>query len=176
MAYDYDPELSFIQTLSASSSASIVFSSGINSSNFQNYVVKLRNIVPATNATDLLFHWSVDGGGTYLASPSYATEGPVLSTITRQGAEAGTATLIFKNSSTATNAMNGELFLCNMFDAANHLGYFSGTHVNSDGNIATTITGIREFSNTANVNAVKFTFSSGNIASGTFILYGVNEP
>lgn len=174
MAYNFKPELSLIQSQTASSSASIVFTSGI-SSNFENYVIKFRNVVAATNAVNLNLDFSVDGGSTYLTSGSYGIQGATLTTISRNGANGGANTLVLLCSSTATSCINGELFLSNLQDASNHIGYFSGVHINSSGNIAQMVTGVRNYNNTASVNCLKISFSSGNIASGTFILYGVNE-
>lgn len=175
MAYNFRPELSFIQSQTASSSASIVFSSGI-STNFENYVVKLRNIVPATDAVNLNLDFSVDGGSTYLGSGSFGMQQSVLATITRTGINGAANTIVTLLSNVSTEPLNGELVLSNLQDAASHYAFFSGVHISSAGNITQTGTGIRNYSNTASVNAIKFSCSSGNIASGTFILYGVNEP
>ena len=175
MAYNFKPELSFIESQTAATSASIVFTSGI-STNFENYVVKLRNVVAAAGADDLKVDFSVNGGSTYLSSGSYAVQGATLTTISRNGANGGPNYIALTCSTSSGNCLNGELFLNNLQDASNHIAYFSGVQVNNSGNISTMVSGIRNYDNTASVNCIKFSFSTGNITSGTFILYGVNEP
>src|SRR6056300_1235340 len=57
-------KLFLLSTQTASASASIEFTSGIDST-YDSYVFKFINIHPATDNVDLRFQASTDGGSTY---------------------------------------------------------------------------------------------------------------
>ena len=56
--------LTLLSTQTASSSASISFTSGLDST-YDSYIFKLINIHPATDNTDFFFNLSTDGGSNY---------------------------------------------------------------------------------------------------------------
>ena len=56
--------LNLISTQTASSSSTISFTSGIDST-YKEYIFKFINIHPASNNTELTFNMSVDGGSNY---------------------------------------------------------------------------------------------------------------
>jgi hypothetical protein len=63
--------------------------------------------------------------------------------------------------------------LVNFSDTAHYkLVYYTGAKVNSD-NKGSMEFGAGAVRTTSAVNNIKFTFSSGNISAGTFILYGI---
>ena len=67
MSVNYKPTLAKIETKTASSSASIEFTSDINSG-FNVYYLSIRKLVASTNATELRMYFSTDNGSTYLSS------------------------------------------------------------------------------------------------------------
>ncbi len=173
MSYMYPKELNLIQKLTASSSATISFTSGINT-NFPTYVVKIRNMIAATGASTLQMLYSTDGGSTYLSSNYYST---FISNNTASVVHSGTgasAQFSIMLLCSSTNVLNGQIVLYDLGVAKQMTYRCNFITVNSDGNIAMTNNGGTQKSTTA-INAVRFQMSSGNIASGDFYLYGVNE-
>lgn len=177
MAYNYPKELTYLATVTASSSATATFTSGI-SSNFSSYLIKLRNVVPATNATTLIFRYTTNGGGSWTATNSeYAIVEANTSTLTRTGVDGTTSPVIVRvNSSTAANCLNGELFINGSQTAKSPLSYFSGIHVDSNAAISRMASAVTSRDNVTAINGFRLLFSAGNIASGSFYLYGVTEP
>ena len=175
MAYNSPQELALIQTLSASNSATISFTSGI-SSNFPSFVVKIRNYVPASNGSNLQMLWSTNGGSSYLGGTSYLYASLLTATSTNTH-PASTGTAFFQLapsvSSTAAQALNGELILHNMSDA--NLKNFMGTFEYESSGSAISYISVVGSNGTTAINAIQFLSSTGNITSGTFDLYGVNE-
>ena len=164
-----------ITSTTASNAASIAFTSGI-SSTYGAYLITLSNIVPQTDATDLYFTASTDGGSSYLTSYNSQSLGH----ITTAGAYANTqsATSVITLFGSLGNA-TGESFVGNFIlsDPGNAVVYknISGTTAGrrSDGNVHTgTICG--EIPTATAINAIKFTMSSGNI-NGTISLYGIKK-
>lgn len=164
-----------ISTQTASSSATINFT-GLTSE-FSQYIVIISDLAPATDAVDFLMRTSTNGGSTYDAG---ATDyGYALSTLN----DAGTAGSTFAASDTAIilgtglgNAAN-EINTFNIYifnpSAANncHIRY-EGTQVNTTSNLRTA-SGAGRRKATADVDAIRFLMSSGNITSGKFTLYGL---
>jgi hypothetical protein len=171
-----------IATATASNSSSISFTSGIDST-YNMYFILLQNIAPSASFPLLYMNASVDGGTNYL---SYLECGYNIVNV-----NAGTG--VFSASTAALNmpigpqgdpsATSNESFGIGLFMQM-PFGAFS-TRFNWDGfcngNVAGSPTshsfsGQGEFRYTTAVNALKFKFSSGNIASGTFTLYGCTKP
>lgn len=161
-----------LQTLTASSSASLTFTSTYITSTYTAYVVILRNINNASGTAALNMDWSVDNGSNYLASNyqsgfirnnysnSTLTNGnststnPLTHSITNANVKvSGVLYLTFPSSDVAI--FNGELFALDT-TSVNIMTYGSN-------------------SGTTTINNVKFSYSSGNIASGTISLYGLSQ-
>lgn len=171
--------LVFVEGHIASSSASLDFTTGITST-FDDYEFRLVGIVPATDNADLQILFSTDGGSTWLsANYGWSRNGAQLDVSAASGI-AGSASdskiLVFPQipnnaaqglsgrfalydplSTTMNKRMTGELFT--YFNSGSLVRFQS---VNS---------GLWE--GTTAVNAVRFVFSSGNIAKGTVRLYGL---
>lgn len=171
----YDPgSLVLLDTKTAATSATIDFTSDITAT-YDDYIVKLVDVIPATASTDLLMLVSTDNGATW-ASTTYAwaynfngvTDGTTgVSTATAQAA----ATL----ASGVVNATTGITGTVEAFSPASggdkqfrvlltfkqptpKLYHFSGG----------------AFWQTATAyNALRFKAASGNLTSGSFRLYGV---
>lgn len=175
-----------LQTQTISSAvASVVFTSGINST-YKKYEVDLIDITPSTDDVGLLMRTSSNGGTSYDSGASdYSTAGQQW-----WSASTGGIGISVNNSSavilssiggtigisnvTSENALSG---LFTLFDPSNTTRYkafmsqvtFSLAAANFNG--LCLASGQRKA--TSAVNAIQFIMSSGNIASGTFKLFGV---
>mgnify|MGYP001450652014 FL=1 len=175
--------LVLISEQTASSSANISFTSGIDST-YKEYVFKFIDIHPATDAQAFTFNLSVDGGSNYNVTKTttyflaYHNEG-------------GSSTTLGYTSSADLAQSTGEQYLfrdigndndqsgsgtLHLFDPSNttfvkhFIGNFQSyksddyTHQNFPAGYGNT---------TSAVNAIRFKFASGNIDSGTIKMYGV---
>jgi len=178
MAYNQPQELTFLQSITASSSATISFTSKIDS-DFDTFVVKFRNIFPATNAALFRMLFSTNNGSSYLASTGYrwAMINSTSTGLTQDGATATSSFQVANGlSTTSGRVMNGTMILYGLNSAANTKSFYSSVEkIGSSGDLEEQRVGGVHTGTTA-VNAIRFQMSSGNIASGTFILYGVKEP
>ena len=181
MAYQFPYRISLISTQTASSSASLSFTAGI-SANFTSYLIKIRNLVPATTSTQILMTWSTNGGSSYLATNYLYSNFQNDSGATRTyGKSAGTTTSIpitlATVSTTAGRDVNSDIILYGL-NSATFVPkcMFHSTYYNSAATpLAVQIIGGGMNSGVAAVNAVKFAMSSGNISSGTISLYGLSD-
>jgi hypothetical protein len=166
--------LVLIQSQTASSSATISFTSGITST-YNNYVFYLSNVVPATNTAQLKLVFSINGGSSYITSSlGTGMNYWAYNSTTNNNVNASTSFFISPALSTTTG-MSGII---------NCLDITSGTvplqnsimTLNSTA-LATTAFGVGGgfYFTTATINAFQFSMSSGNIASGVFTLFGVLE-
>jgi len=163
--------LEFIASTDASDVASVSFT-GFDSSKYDSYVFTLGNVLPATDGTSLCLRMSVDSGSNYLsASDSYTVGSNVADS-------AGDANKIkFMYSTTGNAALDGG-FTADIkinFPHLNSVTYAFGSGIHSLTNGS--VEAIRNYSlgktkAATVVNAIQFLFASGNIASGTFTMYG----
>lgn len=166
--------LQLISTQIASSSASISFT-GL-SSTYSYYYVVISNLLPATNAVVLTMQVSTNNGSSYSAAGYYYAQ-------TAQNSGAGTGTVSAANAASfqitgsQTNAANntGSLVveIINPSQSTESHHFLNNCiYVNSAGGIDGVEGGCTWVTTTA-INAVQFAYSSGNISTGTFKLYGV---
>jgi hypothetical protein len=160
----------FISSATASASATLDFTSGIDST-YAVYAFVFSNLVPATNSVDFYLRTSTDGGSTYDSGASdygwKSDSGNVSNDTEIKISATNTVT------NTAASAISGSLFLyqpsVTYVTSTYSIGYLSGSsYERSDG------TGRRHAA--ADVDAVRFYFSSGNITSGTIYMYGAGTP
>jgi hypothetical protein len=171
--------LVFISSATASNSASITFT-GL-SSTYDVYMVEIINAVASTNAYLYLRSSSNNGS-------SYDSSGYMYTSIGSQSSNGNTnndssyGTTSFVNVTNnggpiSTTASEGGMsgFVHVMHPAASNYTFFkvSETHYGGSGQITGFGAGVR--TSTTPVNAIQFYFSSGNIASGTFRLYGISN-
>ena len=164
--------LEFIASTDASSSAALAFT-GFDSSKYDSYLFTLANILPATDAQYLRVRLSVDGGSNYLsASDSY--------TVAASGAvSAGDSTYIGIGYYNAGNAAADAGISGYTRIIGPHLNvptYVSSNGVQTRGNSVVEINkgdGAGKTKVATVVNAAQFSFTSGNIASGTITMYGL---
>jgi len=176
--------LNLISTQTASSSSTISFTSGIDST-YDSYVFKCINIHPATDNTHLQMNFSTDSGSNYnIAKTSthfYA-----------QHNESGADSTLSYNTSGDLAQGTGVQFICRSMGNGNdecasgifHLfnpssstfvKHFMCRFVKQTANDKAQENYVAGYGNTTSaIDAIQFSMSSGNIDSGTIKLYGVS--
>jgi hypothetical protein len=164
--------IALITTLTASSSGSLSFTSSNITSTYTSYIIILRGINNASGTTVLNMDWSTNNGTSYLSS------GYRSGTITNNY----NSTTLANTNSLATNPLtasitntsvpiNGTLYLD--FPASAAASYTGQIFVADTTAVYVSCFGTN--SGTTTINNVKFSYSSGNITSGTISLYGVTQ-
>jgi len=175
MAYYIPSYLVKLSSQTASSSSTISFTSLINS-NYSTYLVRIRTAVPASNAVNMTMLFSTNNGTSYL-STNYAY-GYDIRGSTNSDVGSSTDTSLFIAGSQITGSgtfLNSDIMLYDMNSGTYSAKFNSNSVVlTSSTNFATVISGGMNTGTTA-VNAIEFKYSSGNISSGTFTLYGVKD-
>lgn len=173
------PDWELISSATASSSSAITFT-GLSSTYFM-YVVVMADIIPATDNTILRLRTSTDGGTTYdsgasdyswAASINFVSSGDVPGVSNEGNFNDTSITLQAANGTVAGETTSGILYLFNV--AGTNFTYcnYDMMATNSFGTVARYPGGgVRQ--SAADVDAIEFTLSSGNITSGEFKLYGV---
>jgi len=175
--------LTLISTQTASSSASISFTSGIDST-YNSYIFKYINIHPATDNTQFTFNLSVDGGSNY-----NVTKTTTYFDAYHDEADSGAAVRYLAGSDVAQStayqplgisvgnqndeSISGEIQIFNPSSTTfvKHFISRSNTYYSADYSVDTYVAG---YGNTTSaVDAINFKFASGNIESGVIKLYGV---
>jgi len=176
-------KLTLLSTQTASSSASISFTSGIDST-YDSYVFKFINIHPATDNVNFTVNFSTDGGSnynvtktsTYFQAYHNETNGvSALNYVSDRDLAQSTSDQQIANGIGSDNDQqaSGYLHLYNpsnttfvkhfitRFNIANEAQYSVDNYVAGYGNT------------TSAVNAIQFKMSSGNIDDGIIKMYGV---
>lgn len=175
----------FISSQTASSSASISFTSGLDNT-YDVYCFRYFDIHPQTDAKNFLVDFSADGGSSYNLNKqttlfqsfhaeadndsgvSYNTSGDLQNTT-------GGVNLDRFLGADADQAASGELYLYSP-DSTTFAKYFKSITVIAERNDYAQCGFIGGYVNsTSAINAVKFEMSSGNIDSGTIKLFGVRN-
>ena len=176
-------ELKFISKQTASSSASISFTSGIDST-YKEYVFKLVNIRPATDSVILGLNFSTDGGSNYNVTKTTTffrafhseEDSTSFGYVDAQdlAQSTGDQNIMWNIGNGADEASCSivQLFNPSSTTFVKHFIARSSDHAASSGAGDRFIAGY--CNTTSAVNAVRFQFSSGNIDSGDILLYGVN--
>lgn len=169
--------LTLLSSATASSSATVNFTlTDWTSSDFAAYLIVWSHVAPVTDAVNMYIRTSTDGGSSYDAGASdYAFSGWRVNH-TGTASESDDAADFIKVANSLGNASNetcsGSLLILNPSAAKfGSLTYQSG-FVDSAGN-KNSQQGIGFRLSAANVDAIRFLMSSGNIASGNFALYGI---
>jgi len=178
--------LNLISTQTASSSSTIDFTSGLDST-YKEYIFKFINIHPATNAAKFRLIGSTDGGSSY----GVATTTSMFEAM--QDESGNNAVLRYEDGddvaqstsafpiSTGIGSDNDECLsgFLHLFEPSSSVfvKHFISTiqSVNGSGTpycVQNRTSGY--FNSTSAITAVQFSFSSGNIDSGVIKLYGVS--
>ncbi len=172
----------FISTATASASATISFT-GLNSTYFM-YRIFIDNLAPASDSVRFYISTSSDNGSSYDAgssdyawgvlylrsqtSPNLADDGDQTDSVIQMSDTDGAAW------GNATNEVSFlEVSIFNPSQTQYTTMMIKGKYTADDGDIVQ-INGIGTRLSAADVDAIQFAFSSGNIATGTFKLYGLN--
>ena len=173
--------LTLISSVTASSSASIAFTSGI-SSTYSQYMFEVEAILPATDSTTMYCQMSTDGGSSYSAGTTYGYQFQWLHSsqassnyIYSTGATQLTFGRANWGSGSAENC-SGRIWICD--PASSSLKTMINIELgrcDNGGSSYERNTGAGMFKTVAAVNAIKFYFASGNVASGTIRMFGLNK-
>jgi hypothetical protein len=174
--------LILLSTQTASASASISFTSGIDST-YDSYVFKYIECNPATNATNFEFNLSTDGGSNYNVTKtsthfwSYHKEDDTTTSLDYwSGGDLAQGTgdqyLSYQTASDADAHVSGTLQIFNPSSTTFVKHYIARSLSYWDQN-APFDQYVAGYGNTTSaINAVQFSFSSGNF-DGTIKMYGV---
>jgi hypothetical protein len=178
--------LILISTQTASASANISFTTGLNST-YDEYIFKFINIHPATNGAEFTFNLSTDSGSNYnvtktssyfMAIHTEADTFTVLEYRTDLDLAQSTAFQNLARDLEGTDAdgnLSGELTLFNP-SSTTYVKHFISRINNQETSGASEDNFIAGYANTTSaVNAIRFQMSSGNIDDGIIKLYGVKK-
>jgi len=173
----------FISKQTASASADISFTSGIDST-YKEYVFTFVNIHPETDGVDLSFNMSIDGGSNYNVTKTssdfqaYHNQNDSVATLTYSAARDLAESTSDQKLSNAIGNDNDEvtvgyLHLFNPSSTTFVKHFFSTTNIsnNSDYSVHNFAAG---YGNTTSaVDAIIFRMHIGNIDAGDICLYGI---
>ena len=178
--------LTLISSQTASASASISFTSGIDST-YRTYLFKFINLHPSASDARLTFNLSTDGGSNYnvtktttsfysthqenagYAELSYTTGSDLAQSTAYQRITSG-----LSNDNDSATSATLHLFAPSSTTYVKHFMSVSN-YFNVDSPAGSYNFYIAGYGNTTSaVNAVDFKFDSGNIDDGTIHMYGIN--
>ena len=174
----------FLQSLTASSSNSLSFTTGIDTT-FKIYRFRFINIHPSDNATRLKYNFSVDGGSNYnvakttISYQAYHAEndsgtGLVYETGTDLAQGTGSQFMGGDISNANDASMSGDLILYNPGSTTFQKHVVCECASLTNGEYATFHHTGSGYANTTNaIYAVQFTISTGTIDSGIIEMYGI---
>ena len=177
--------LVFISRSTASSSATVSITSGIDST-YKEYIFFFNNIHPQTDEKNFVFNLSIDGGSNYnVTKTTTFFRAQHLENGTSQVFEYVTGDDLAQSTSDAriSNLCGNDSDQCisgylHLFDPSNttfvkhFISNVNSCFTNSEASVNLYMAG---YGNTTSaVDAITFKFDSGNIDSGTIDMYGVN--
>ena len=184
MASGFGGSLVFISKATASSSASISFTSGIDST-YKEYIFFLVNVHPQNTDQNFGINFSTDGGSNYNVAKTgtffraYHGESGTPATLeygTGGGLAQGTGLQLIANGVKNDNdsGISGYLHLFNPSSTTFVKHFISVTNCHQD-NVQSINSFVAGYGNTTSaINGVLFQMPSGNIDSGEILLFGVN--
>ena len=176
--------MNLISTQTASSSSTISFTSGIDST-YDEYVFKFYNIHPATDNTNFTFNLSADGGSNYNVTKTttffnaYHKEDDSdagLTYDTSRDLAQSTSFQPLSHGAGNDNDQNlgGTLYLFNPSSTTFVKHFMATINLNEFRDYCNTGFTAGYGNTTSAVNAVQFKYASGNIDSGVIKLYGIS--
>ena len=177
--------LTLLQTQTASSSATISFTSNIDST-YDAYMFKFYDIHPATDDTGFMFNMSIDSGSNYnvaKTTTAFNAAHKEDDTSTNLGYEStydlaqGTGFQILDQENLSTdndNGLAGTLHLFNPSSTTYVKHFISRCPNNASSGVWCNDTYVAGYFNTTSaIDAVQFKMGSGNIDAGDICLYGI---
>ena len=177
--------MTLLSTQTASSSSTIDFTSGIDST-YDEYVFKFYNIHPATDDKNFQFQGSTDGGSSYgvtitstvfRAGHNEDDSTPTFGYFTADDLAQSTSYQRLDAGRTGNDDDSGLVGTLKLFSPSSttfvkHFIYDGNTHKSNNQSMRALVAGY--FNTTSAINAINFQFSSGNIDSGVIKLYGIS--
>ena len=184
MASGFGGSLNFISKQTASSSASISFTSGIDST-YKEYIFYFVNIHPATDNTALSFQGNASGGSGYnetitstffQANHSEDGSGGSLGYRTSEDQAQGTdfQQLGYGVGNGNDECASGYLHLFNPSSTTFVKHFISKVQVYHRSDFSYNMYSAGYFNTTSAIDEIQFKMSSGNIDAGDICLYGIN--
>ena len=176
--------LNLISTTTASNSANLSITSGIDST-YKIYIFKLINIHPITDGADFTMNFSVDGGSNFNVTKTSAIgqayqgeggENPTINYDDGRDLAQSTAYQVIMQDPGNENDESGTGTLI-LFDPSNTTfvkHFISDIHEYQGSNYAVRKLLSGYANTTSAINAIDFKFASGNIDSGVIKLYGIS--
>ena len=175
--------LTLLSTQTASASATISFTTGLDST-YDEYQFHFINVRPATDNTTFLYNLSTDGGSNYNVTKTetnfraYHFEDDSATSLSYLGSLAQSSSFGTLNNTIGNGADENACGVFTIFNPSSTtyvkhfiscVNSYNGSNVSEEGFTA-------GYGNTTSaVNAVQFKMSSGNITDGVFKLYGVKK-
>jgi len=159
----------FLASATASNSASIVFTSSIDAT-YNCYLFVLDDVLPANDGAEFWARTSTDGGSNYDDS-----SGNYKFSIFDAGGSAQTFIGLTPGSSNADDGISGRFYLFNPSDAHPVSMQWHINYLNTSAAIYSRLGAARREA-AADVDAIQFVMSGGNITSGTISMYGMTTP
>jgi len=157
-----------LATASASSSASVEFTSGIDST-YELYEVEMINVLPATDGADFEFAFSQDAG------VSWEDDGVVAQYQTGTSAINALNLIDDVENTTVWGGASGSLTIVDPAETSHYPGgYFTGQRYVATSQSVANADQPFLFRSASAVNGVRVRFDTGNIVSGEFRLYGIS--
>ena len=174
--------LTLVEEHSASNSAALNFTTCI-SSTYDDYEIRVLNIIPATSTAAMLVQMSSDGGSTYDTGSNYAwaSINMIPGVGTGDGTSSATGMLIgaVQETSAAATTFSGNYQLANPLSATAFKTMVGLSWSLDVRNVPTFKTGGTwtngAYNITTAVNAFRIISTSGNITSGTVRCYGYSK-
>ena len=178
--------LTLLSTQTASASATISFTTGLDST-YDEYIFKFINIHPATDGAEFMFNMSTDAGSNYNVTKTttafYAAHdeagvsgsldyGPSFDLAQSTGFQF----LAYKVGNLNDNNASGDLTIFNPASTT-YVKHFiaKSSSTDSDSNYMWNLFTAGYGNTTSAVNAIQFKFDTGNIDDGIIKLYGVKK-
>ena len=184
MASGFGGSLNFISKATASASASIEFTSGIDST-YKEYVFYFVNMHPATDGAEFQFQTSTDSGSNYNTTvtsthfDAYHEENdgsPTLTYLTGfdQAQGTGFETIARDIGSDNDQSASGYLHIFNPSSTTFVKHFMSKFNFSGNNDFTGNSFHAGYFNTTSAIDAIKFEMSSGNIDAGEILLFGVS--
>jgi hypothetical protein len=177
--------LTLLTTATASSSATLDFTSGIDDT-YDSYVFKFINIHPATDGATLELEGSINGGSGYGITKTttyftaYQGEGDGGAALTYYADEdlaqsTASQNITHYQGNANDESASGEITIYNP-SSTTFVKHFMTVHNEATLHNHTVSNHVAGYFNTTSaINAIRFSMSSGNIDSGVIKLYGVGD-
>jgi len=173
--------VTFLGTQSASSSATIDFTTEFNDATYLYYLITYTNVRPATDGVEFRVRMSVDGGSSYESS-GYRWVRLRLSSssgsdsIAQNDSDSKIKVVVDVGNAAGEGIAGKLLYIPSASPASNNPGVLMHDNnlIKSTGTFYRTFGGGMLDTNSV-VNGIRFYMDSGNIAVGDFYMYGVSK-